>query len=114
MTRIILLTREDSVRGFICAGHSGYSAAGSDIVCAAISTLTQGCVNAVERVAGVAMRVKIGEGFLAALLPDDCQNHDAEVLLKGLYQGLCDIKAQYPTYIRLSMRAESEWRKHSC
>ena len=114
MIRVVLLTRDGALCGFVSAGHAGYGEYGTDIVCAAVSALTQTCVNALESVAGVKPLVRRGEGFLAARLPKECESRDAQVLFLGLRQGLNDIAAQYPTYIRLTCRAESERRKHSC
>ena len=105
MIRCYLYVRgKDDIRGFLCAGHAGYAEEGYDIVCAAASALTQGCVNALENFAGVVPRVRMNDGFLAAYLPGDCQNHDAQVLLHGMLQGLRDIQAQYPNNIRLQVQ----------
>ena len=52
MTRCVLYTAEGGqVTGFLCAGHAAYADEGQDIVCAAVSALTETCVNALERVA---------------------------------------------------------------
>ena len=111
MTRCVLYTDKDGqVTGFLCSGHAAYAEAGQDIVCAAVSVLTQTCVNALERVAHVRPIVRTGEGFLAARLPRDTENRDATTLLNGMTQGLRDIAAQYPDHFRLDMRAVSEWR----
>lgn len=114
MILVTLLERNGEYRAFICAGHAGYAEEGKDIVCAAVSALTVTCVNSLETVAAVKPLVRRGDGFLAARIPDDCDCRDAQVLFKGLLQGLRDLSAQYPAYIRLKVRAESERRKHSC
>ena len=103
MTKVFLYVRgKDDIRGFLCAGHADYAQAGSDIVCAAVSALTQGCVNALETVAGVRPVVRVNEGFLAARLPQaGPDSHDAQVLLHGMLQGLRDIQTQYPQHVRL-------------
>ena len=49
MTKIFLYVRgKDDIRGFLSAGHADWAEEGSDIVCAAVSALTQTCVNALE------------------------------------------------------------------
>ena len=105
MTRCILyVSGRDDIRGFLCAGHAGFGEEGQDIVCAAVSALTQGC-------AGIRPRLKVAPGFLALMLPEGCESHDAQVLLHGMLQGLRDIHSQYPAYLRLDVRQESERRK---
>ena len=47
--------------GFECSGHSGYSEAGSDIVCAAISTAVQYCVNCAEQIDQVPLDLTVDE-----------------------------------------------------
>ena len=111
MIRVTWFASGDSQRAFVCAGQSGYAQEGEDIVCAAVSALTVNCVNALESVAHVRPDVKKGQGFLAVRLPKDCESRDAQVLLLSLKQGLRDICAQYPAYIRLKTMAESERRK---
>ena len=105
MIRCFLYVRgKDDIRGFLSAGHADWAEEGSDIVCAAVSALTQTCVNAIETFAGILPAVRVNDGFLAAYLPGDCQNHDAQVLLHGMLQGLRDIQAQYPNNIRLQVQ----------
>ena len=111
MTRCVLYTDKDGqVTGFLCSGHAAYAEAGQDIVCAAVSVLTQTCVNALESVAHVRPIVRMGEGFLAARLPRDTENRDANTLLNGMTEGLRGIASQYPDHFRLDMKPVSEWR----
>ena len=39
---------EGKVKGFSVSGHAGYARAGKDIVCAAVSALTENTVNSIE------------------------------------------------------------------
>ena len=115
MTKVTLYVRgKDDIRGFLCCGHSGYAQEGSDIVCAAVSALTQGCANALETVAGVVPRVRVNDGFLALRLPEDCTERDAQVLLHGMLQGLRDIQARYPGYLRLNVQPVSGTEEFKC
>lgn len=41
MIKLVFKERNGEIIGFTCNGHSGYASEGSDIVCAAISTLVQ-------------------------------------------------------------------------
>ncbi len=116
MTRCILyLDGAGNYTGFLVRGHAGYAAAGSDIVCAAVSVLTTTCVNAMESVAGVTPAVTGGaDGTLGARLPKGLtpsQLHDCQVLLGALRQGLADLVEGYPKYVMLSIE---ERRETSC
>ena len=116
MTRCVMIRDAKGLwTGFRVEGHAGYAEEGSDIVCAALSILTTTCVNALETVAKVSPHVEGGEdGLLAALLPiglTDGQSHDAQVLLGALHQGLSDLAACYPRFVKLSIQ---ERREISC
>ena len=50
MTHIKIFRQNKSIIGFECSGHTGYDVEGSDIVCAAISTLTLTCILGLEKV----------------------------------------------------------------
>lgn len=47
--------------GFECAGHSGYKEEGSDIVCAAISTAVQYCVNCAEKIDKAPVQITVDQ-----------------------------------------------------
>lgn len=101
MIKVTFREKGDDIIGFSCQGHAGYAPEGSDIVCAAVSCLTETCVNALESVAGVRAEVQIGDGSMDVLLPGSA-GHDAQVILKSLRQGLRDVAEEYPRYLRLT------------
>ncbi len=49
MTNITIYCSNNDYVGFRVSGHSGYSEAGYDIVCAGISALTINCINSIEK-----------------------------------------------------------------
>lgn len=93
--------------GFNSIGHSGYAQQGEDIVCAAISVLTQNTVNALEYFIGIKnLNCKLNEknGEIKLRLADALEQnamHDAQVLLQALYLGLVNLQETYPNYIKI-------------
>ena len=101
MTQVTLFTDpQGRLTGFECSGHSGYAESGSDIVCAAVSALSLTCINAMESVAGIAPAADESDGHLTVILTEDQLTHDAQVILKTFEQGIKDIAASYPKYVR--------------
>ena len=47
--------------GFDCSGHSGYGEEGTDIVCAAISTAVQYCINCGEKVLRIPLQLTVDQ-----------------------------------------------------
>ena len=113
MTTITVYTLEGgALKGFIAGGHAGGKRIkGYDLVCCAVSALTQTGVNALEAVAGVTPDVAVSDGYLRCILPDDAQGEAmdrAQIVLKTIMTGLTDIQTIYPKHIRIQQK---EWRQ---
>ena len=106
MTTITFLTEESRIIGFDAMGHSGYSEAGSDIVCAAITSAIRLIDATVNTVMGLCASVKVNEadasisfrlpGGLAPTAESTCQN-----LLTGLMVYLAELHDEYPDNIEV-------------
>ena len=108
----LFVNQEGLILGFRISGHTGYSVAGSDIVCAGLSSLSITCVNALESVAGVTPEIHSNDdGYLEAWLPkriSPSSMHDSQVILSVLRQGLQDLTEAYPQYVKLSILERRE------
>ena len=71
MTTVTFLTEGKRIIGFDAKGHSGYAEAGSDIVCAAITSAVRLVDATVNDVLGLAASVKVHEksGSIELRLP---------------------------------------------
>ena len=101
MIRIKIIRADGCVLGFECKGHAGYAEEGYDIICAAASTLTITCANALESVAGVLADAKAEEGHMKVLIGKDQASHDTQVIFRTILQGLRDLADGYPEYLQL-------------
>ena len=61
MTKLRVFKSGDLFTGFECSGHSGYGEEGSDIVCAAISTGVQFCIQCGEHIDGADLELQVDE-----------------------------------------------------
>lgn len=91
-------------QGFRAHGHAGYADPGEDIVCAAVSILTQTAVLGLEQVLGVACQIQLdeAEGLLECALPQDLPEDlwkDAQLVLEVLYVGLRSTVEEYGDYV---------------
>ena len=100
------------VRGFEAIGHAGSAQSRrNDLICCAVSVLTQTCVNALEAVAGVIPEVELDDGYLRCILPEgtDGEKLDkAQIIFRTVLQGLTDIEKTNPKKIRIQ---QIEWRQ---
>lgn len=94
----------DEIISFEMTGHADFAEMGSDIVCAAASSLSINAVNSIEQLAGYQPIVDMSEGYLyVELLSElsDVQRAVSDILLKSLLIGLRDIEEEYKNYIQV-------------
>ena len=113
MTTITVYTFDGGrLCGFEAAGHAGAKRIrGYDLVCCAVSALTQTGVNALCQVAGVEPKVEVRDGYLSCILPegmDEAAQERAQIVLRTIMTGLTDIQNIYPKLIRIQQK---EWRQ---
>ena len=106
-TTVTFVRRSDgALIGYQTEGHTGYAHAGADIVCAAISALTQTVLNGLENVLKAPMKSEIDDqrAFIEAELTPEAtedQIQQAQLLLVTLLEGLQAIQRGYPRNVRI-------------
>ena len=104
MTRCEFFTEDERITGFSVSGHSGYSEAGSDIVCAAVSavvTMAEATINDVLG-AKAKVRVKNEDARVTLTLPASCDEEEAvQAVLAGMMLTLAGMRDDYPDYIEV-------------
>ena len=106
MIKITVIFKGELIYAIEAMGHSGYSEAGSDIICSAVSTLTQNCAMGLKEMLNINISYKIDETapYLYVALPDNLsssETHDSQIMLKSTYLGLKDLADSYPKYISI-------------
>ena len=94
----------DRIVGFTVKGHSGYAEAGSDIVCAAVTSAIRLTECAVNDVLGLEAPVKVRQKDASITLKLPAQlgpaNEDTcQVLLTALMVHLVQLAEEYPDHI---------------
>ena len=95
---------EDRISGFSISGHSGYSEAGTDIVCAAISAVVTMAEATINDVCGAKakVRVKDADARITLMLPTSCDEEETiQAVLSGMLVTLLSLKEDYPDYIEV-------------
>ena len=106
-TTVTFFRRSDgALIGYRASGHSGYAAAGEDIVCAGISALTQSTLNGLRSVLKAPVMFDIDDQaatLQAELTPEATkeQVQQAQLLLVTLLEGLQAIERSYPRNVRI-------------
>lgn len=94
------------IDAFTIKGHAESGPAGYDLVCAGVSSVSFGAVNAVEALCGFQLIVNQAEngGYLHCQFPDgieDKNREKAELLLEGMIIALKTIETSYSKYIKI-------------
>ena len=106
MTSVTFLTEESRIIGFDAIGHSGFAAAGEDIVCAAITSAVRLVDATVNEVMGLCASVKADEenGSIAFRLPgglSQTAESTCQALLTGLMVYLAELHDEYPDNVEV-------------
>ena len=109
MTKITFYTKSNKYIGFKSEGHAGYEERGKDIVCSAISSITQTCALGIIEVLKLNPKYEVNEenGYLQLRLPENVDEvlfEKAQVLFKTTYLALKDLSKGYPSNIKVEVK----------
>ena len=92
------------VKSVTIDGHAGYGVQGEDIVCAAVSGITLGMLNAIELLLGVKLPVQQGDsGFLHCELPEleGIKQERIQLITDVMVASLQSVATEYGTFIKV-------------
>ena len=113
MTQVTVECRPSgSVHSIVVSGHSDYAQAGEDIVCAAISTLTQSLVMTLTTMYTPKPKTDIDDGRLSCQLPMYSGSVQGEVsaLLRHTVFALMSLAVDHPQHISVVIDGLSCWQ----
>jgi len=84
---------------FVVRGHAGFSAAGTDIVCAAVSTLVINAVNSCEVFCGAHLNTCDDGSVLECHVPPSGES--VQLLLRSMVYGLQQVADAYPKNVKI-------------
>ena len=104
MTRVEFFNQDGRLTGFCCSGHSGYTEAGADVVCAGVTTAVKFAECVINDVLGTRAKTKVNEeeARITLTLPASCEDEDTiQAVLTGMMLTLCDLRDEYPDYLEV-------------
>ncbi len=107
MTVITVHYSGQHIVGFTAKGHSGYAESGEDIVCAAISALTQTAYLGITEFVSEKVDFSMKDGALRLYLPEGLEpekREKAELILGTMVLGLRSVEENYSDYLKLIKR----------
>ena len=106
MINITIIKSNNKIMTIEATGHSGYAESGKDIVCSAVSTLTQALINGLIEVVKITPKYVIDEEIphLSVSLPKDIDGEkfkQAQVLMSSTYLALKQVADSYKKFIKI-------------
>jgi len=87
---------------FAVEGHAKYAKPGKDIVCAGVSAISVGTVNAIEALAGEVLPCEMKNGWLSSDIPtlaDEASDSRMQLLLESMAVMLDTIAKSYGKHV---------------
>ncbi len=107
---VTIRVRKDSRRrlsSFLATGHAGWAQSGSDVVCAAVSTILQTAWLGLSEVAGVTVEGSRRSSRLELHWPEEMRSRAVvRAIVETAAHALEALAVQYPDNIRLVPEAE--------
>jgi len=108
MTAVTVYKKGKHIARVVSDGHTGYGAAGEDIVCAALSSIVQTAVLGLVSVAAVNVNLKRDDdkGYLEFSLPDglsETKQLKADAILETMLLGVGDLHQSWSDFIELNI-----------
>ena len=106
MTTITIERQQNSIIQVECKEHTGFAREGEDIVCAAISSITQTALLGLLNVAKVKVDVTRNDdkGYLKFRIVSDLGKEkrlECDAILETMLQGIADVQSDFSKYIKL-------------
>ena len=101
MITVTICRSENDITGFTVDGHANFKPPGEDIVCSAVSVLTQAALLGLAQ--HILIDYSISEGHMECRLPelDEVDKIRAEAILETMLLGLKNIEKNYPGYVEV-------------
>lgn len=99
MIKVRIKKKDDIIQNILITGHSGYQEAGSDIVCASVSSICITTINAIIRIDSNAIEYDEEEGYLTV----DIKKHTTiiDILIENMLELLTELEEDYKKYIKI-------------
>lgn len=105
MIKIKIYRKKDLITGFELSGHADSGPYGYDLVCAGVSAISFGSVNAVTSLCDIELDINMKDnGYLEVLLPEDISSETKEktqLIFEAMIISLITIENDYKEFITI-------------
>lgn len=102
MTKADVLYNRDTIFSIAIHDHAGFDVHGKDVVCAGISTVAVGALNAIDQLCPHQAELEMSPGYI--LIRANHPDSRLQLCMEFLLCQLETIQAAYPGYIRIKRK----------
>jgi len=107
MIRVTVFRKKGQITAFELTGHADSGPYGYDLVCAGVSAVSFGAVNAVMELLKADLEINQGDegGYLKVSIPENIKpdtSRDIQLLLEGMIVSLQSIELEYSEFIKIT------------
>lgn len=100
MIKVVLSYSNQLIKEIVISGHANSATKGQDLVCAGVSSISIGMLNAIEHIANNQCELSVAEGFVKISVKEN--SNQLSVLLHALVIQLETIQNSYQKYIKIT------------
>ncbi|HLQ70508.1 MAG TPA: ribosomal-processing cysteine protease Prp [Bacillota bacterium] len=106
MIQVAISRSNKKITAFEISGHADSGPYGYDLVCAGVSAVSFGVINAIHELCGVELVIEEGRegGYLYAEIPTtlpEIQKDNIQILLQGMLISLQTIEREYEKFLKI-------------
>jgi uncharacterized protein len=101
-----LVTKENKPTGLTLKGHAGLSEKGTDILCAAVSVLSENLGESLQHLLSIPADVTKAGGLYSVRIKKSQATNQTELLFSSVLLGLQVLQKQYPERIHINFIKE--------
>ena len=90
---------EDHILSIRCKGHAGYAESGKDLVCAGVSSIMFGALNALDELENGHAELRVSDSKISIRVTEDSEH--IQLLLKMILIQLKTVQKSYQEYIEI-------------
>lgn len=106
----ITRTKSGRLKSFEMSGHALFADRGKDIVCAGVSAVSVGAINAVHELTGVTPDIEHrADGFLRCVIPEELPvdiERDVQLIIEAMVVSLRSIEETYGKHIKITFKKQ--------
>ncbi len=99
MIKVTFVSQKEAFVSLTVEGHAQYAKKGEDLVCAGVSAVSIGGLNALEN--PDAFDIEVTDALITVKARTSISNHDA-IVLHTILEQLESIEESYPAYVKVS------------